>query len=166
MKCSDVGALCKWLTLYVAETRKKDGNEYPPKTIYQLLTGLLCHMRALNPSCPNFLDTDNRAFTYLHTAIDNVFRGLRSSGVLDWLLKTVLYAFVPLLSLAGTASITFVQFGYCGVVILVTATFCCFFWPLEIYCTPHLIYCTLHLKYCTLHLRYCTVVLGEDVADL
>ena len=81
LKCSDPGTLCKWLTLYVAETRKKDGNEYPPKTIYQLLTGLLRHMRTLNPSCPNFLDTDNRAFASLHTAIDNVFRGLRSSGV-------------------------------------------------------------------------------------
>jgi len=31
-KCSDLGALCIWLTLYVAEKRKKDGNEYPPKT--------------------------------------------------------------------------------------------------------------------------------------
>ena len=61
--------------------RKKDGSEYPPKTIYQLLTGLLRHMCALNPLCPNFLDTDNQAFASLHTAIDNVFRGLCSSGV-------------------------------------------------------------------------------------
>ena len=51
--------LCKWLGLYVAETRKIDGSCYPPKTLYILLTGLLRHMRTLNPNCPNFLDMSN-----------------------------------------------------------------------------------------------------------
>ena len=41
-------ALCKWLTLYVAETRKQDGCKYPPKTLYSLLTGLLRHSLAQN----------------------------------------------------------------------------------------------------------------------
>ena len=51
----DPAALCKWLTPYVAETRKQDGSKYPPKTLYSLLTGLLRHSRAQNPNCPNFL---------------------------------------------------------------------------------------------------------------
>lgn len=34
--------LCKWLALFVAETRKQDGTQYPPKMLYALLAGLLC----------------------------------------------------------------------------------------------------------------------------
>ena len=34
----DTAALCKWLTLYVAETRKQDGCKYPLKTLYSLLS--------------------------------------------------------------------------------------------------------------------------------
>ena len=65
----------------MAETRKKDGSRYPPKTIYLLLSGLLRHMRTHNPACLNFLDTENKDFLKLHTAVDNVFRQLRSDGV-------------------------------------------------------------------------------------
>ena len=78
---SDAAVLCKWLTFYVAETRKKDGSEYPPKTVYLLLSGLLRHMRSRNASCPNFLDTSNPNFATFHNALDNVFRDLRSKGV-------------------------------------------------------------------------------------
>ena len=59
--------------LYVAETRKKDGSRYPPKTIYLLLSGLLRHMRTHNPACLNFLGTENRDFSKLHTAVDLVW---------------------------------------------------------------------------------------------
>ena len=31
----------KWLCVYVAETRSKDGNRYSPKTIYALVCGIL-----------------------------------------------------------------------------------------------------------------------------
>ena len=47
---TEASVLCKWLSLYVAETRKKDGSRYPPKTIYLLLSGLLRHMRTHNPA--------------------------------------------------------------------------------------------------------------------
>ena len=73
--------LCKWLGLYVAETRRKDGSDYPPRTLYVLLTGLLRRMRSFNPSCSNFLDTNNSDFSTLHACMDNVFRRLRSTGV-------------------------------------------------------------------------------------
>ncbi len=77
----DPATLCKWLTLYTAETRKKDGTKCPPKTIYSLLSGLLRHGRAQNPRCPNFLDLDDHRFVKLHNAVDNVCRELRQSGV-------------------------------------------------------------------------------------
>ena len=48
----DPATLCKWLTLYIAETRKQDGSKYSPKTLYSLLTGLLWHSHAQNPNCP------------------------------------------------------------------------------------------------------------------
>ena len=34
LKCSSLEPFCKWLTLYVAETRKKDGNEYPSALLF------------------------------------------------------------------------------------------------------------------------------------
>ena len=53
-KCT-VELLNKWLPVYVMETRNKNGDPYPPKTLYSLiLTGILRHMRTENPSYPNF----------------------------------------------------------------------------------------------------------------
>ena len=81
LEVSDSKLLCKWLSLYVAEARKKNGSEFPPKTLYHLLTGLLRHMRSKNPTCPNFLDTSDSRFMSLHNTMDNVFRQLRGKGV-------------------------------------------------------------------------------------
>ena len=78
---NDAAEISKWFTYHVAETRKKDGSEYPSKTIYLLLTGLLRHMRSRNICCPNFLDTSNHDFASFHNALDNVFRDLRTRGV-------------------------------------------------------------------------------------
>ena len=58
--------------------RKKDGLEYPPKTLYLLLTGILRHMRSKNAVCPNFLDT---LFVSFHNSLDNVLRDLHMRGV-------------------------------------------------------------------------------------
>ena len=81
LKSTNAVALCKWLSLYVAETRKQDGSRYPAKSLYLLLTGIVRHMRTLNPSCPNVLDTTNTEFSSLHNALDNIFRELRALGV-------------------------------------------------------------------------------------
>ena len=79
--CIDPVALCKWLTFFVAEVRKKDGTEYPPKTLYLLLTGILRHMRSRNTACPNFLDTQDPSFSSFHNASDNVLRDLHVRGI-------------------------------------------------------------------------------------
>ena len=73
--------LCKFLSAYVAETRKQDGSPYPPKTVYALLTGLLRHSRTLNAASPNFLDTEDPSFFSFHASLDNLFCRLRSSGI-------------------------------------------------------------------------------------
>ena len=78
---TDPVAVCKWFTLFVAEVRKKDGTEYPPKTLYLLLTGILRHMRSKNTVCPSFLDTQDPSFASFHNALDNVLRDLHVRGI-------------------------------------------------------------------------------------
>ena len=70
-----------WLSYYVVETRNSKGDPYPPKTIYQLLTGLLRYMRDNNAHTPNFLDKKDTRFKRLHTVLDNHFKQLRKDGV-------------------------------------------------------------------------------------
>ena len=70
-----------WLSFYVLETRNSKGNSYPPKTLYQLFSGLLRHMRTVNPNAPNFLDKSNHTFRKLHNVIDNLFKELSKEGV-------------------------------------------------------------------------------------
>lgn len=81
LESSDPVVLCRWLSLFVAETRKQTGQPYPPKTLYILLCGVYRHMKSLNASCPNIMDVKNSEFSPLHTALDNVFRDLRSDGI-------------------------------------------------------------------------------------
>ena len=73
--------LSRWLSLYLAETRKINGEPYPPKSLYALLCGVYRHMKSLNPLCPNIMDLNNPEFSVFHTALDNVFRDLRADGV-------------------------------------------------------------------------------------
>ena len=77
----DVAELNHWLCLYVLETRRSDGNKYPVSTLYALLSGILRHMRSVDPECPNFLDANDHKFKDLHAALDNLGRQLRSEGV-------------------------------------------------------------------------------------
>ena len=70
-------ALCR----FVIETRTKNGKPYPPSTIHSLLCGLLHHMRAINPGCPNILDKKDHRFTKLHNTLDSLFNKLHRQGV-------------------------------------------------------------------------------------
>ena len=42
------------LCMYVAETRSHSGDQYPPATLFSLLSGMPQHMRKENPSYPKF----------------------------------------------------------------------------------------------------------------
>ena len=65
----------------MAEVRRSDGKPYPPKSIHQLLCGILRYMRSVTPSCPNILDRKDKQFHALHGACEVVFRCLHQSGV-------------------------------------------------------------------------------------
>ena len=61
--------LNKWLQVYIAETRSKTGQPYPPNTLYSLLTGILRSMTAQNPRYPNFLEKKSVVFVGIHHCI-------------------------------------------------------------------------------------------------
>ena len=67
--------LNEWLSIYVAETRKVNGEPYPPTSIQLLLFGLQRHMRAMdNERAPNIFAKTDPAFQTLHHTMDSVYR--------------------------------------------------------------------------------------------
>ena len=46
--------LNKWLSCFVLEVRRRDGNVYPPNTLHQLCCGVLRHLREVNPAIDIF----------------------------------------------------------------------------------------------------------------
>jgi len=78
---ADAEQLNKWLSYYVAEARNTKGECYPPATLYQLLCGLLRHMRLANLATPDFLDKKDSCIRGLQTVFDNTFKKLRVEGV-------------------------------------------------------------------------------------
>ena len=78
----DSTQLNKWLAAYIAETRKVNGDPYPPSTLQSLLSGILRHMRSIDPThAPNIFDKGNPAFRDLHCTMDSLYRQLRAEGV-------------------------------------------------------------------------------------
>ena len=75
----DPGVICKWLCRYVLETRQENGKQYPPKTIYSLLCGLLRVSQDRGGSL-NFLNKLDARFTDLHRTMDSVCSQLHSEG--------------------------------------------------------------------------------------
>ena len=55
--------------------------KYPLTTIYSLLSGILRSMRAKSPSYPKFLDKKDQSIKTFQTALDNLFKKLKSEGV-------------------------------------------------------------------------------------
>lgn len=77
----DSEALNKWLSLYVKETRRKDGKPFPSRTIDMLLCGLKRHMKELNPDAVDILNEKDPRFAGLRGTRDTVSRQLREAGV-------------------------------------------------------------------------------------
>jgi hypothetical protein len=82
--CRDPQTMEKWLKLFVAEAMfNKNGEPYPPDTIYSILTGILRYMRQAAPRCtvPNFVDRKNPDFVELHSVTDHIYCQLRFKGI-------------------------------------------------------------------------------------
>ena len=78
-------SLNKWLSTFLAETRKVNGEPYPPTTLHLLLSGLKRHMRAMDKErAPNIFAKNNPVLQKLHHTMDSVYRKLRSDGIGTW----------------------------------------------------------------------------------
>ncbi|XP_066285874.1 transcriptional regulator QRICH1-like [Branchiostoma lanceolatum] len=71
-----------WLTKFIFEIRKIDGEPYPPATLYSLVSGLMRHFREdLNRHDMNFLDRKDIRFAEFRKALDARMKELTSAGV-------------------------------------------------------------------------------------
>ena len=88
-KCPDIvlSPLCpreelkKWLIVFVAETGNNNGENYPPRSINSILSGIQRHIRTENPEYPNFLSGQDPEFQSFKTALDNIYKKLTTDGV-------------------------------------------------------------------------------------
>lgn len=69
-----------WLERFIVEARKKDGSEYPPKSLY-LLCGLLRHLRQRGVYDKNFLDEKETFFIGMRNVLDAKMKSLIDRGV-------------------------------------------------------------------------------------
>ena len=69
------GELNYWLSRFVTEVKKQNGDAYPPRTIHLLLAGLQRVMLERNPNAPKFLD---RMEPYFGTFIVRVIVSIAS----------------------------------------------------------------------------------------
>ena len=77
----DSKLLCSYLCRYVMETRKENGEQYPPRTLFQLMCGLLRYMRDKKNDAFNILDEKNPDFVPLKKVMDSHFKQLHNDGI-------------------------------------------------------------------------------------
>ena len=77
----DPSVISECLQRFVSEARRADGTNYPPKTIYQMLCGLLRYSRENQSDPANFLDRKDSRFKKLHATCDVIFRALHDQGI-------------------------------------------------------------------------------------
>lgn len=77
----DATALELWLTRFVMEARKQDGSEYPAKSLYYIVCGLLRYLRDKEIYSLNFLDEKDFRFANFRKVLDSRMKELVSSGV-------------------------------------------------------------------------------------
>ncbi len=70
-----------WLSRFVSELRKKDGDQYPPRSIHLILSGIQRCLLEKNPQMPNFFEKDSVYYRDLQRVCDSTYRKLRSDGI-------------------------------------------------------------------------------------
>ena len=69
-----------WLTRFIMEVRNVKGDEYPPKTLYQIVCGLLRHLREKGVHDKNFLDNKDPCFAEFYSVLDSRMKNLLQKG--------------------------------------------------------------------------------------
>ena len=70
-----------WLSRFVAEVRKQNGEPYPPRSIQLILSALQRKMLDTNPEAPKFMDQSVTVFRGLHRTCDSVYREFHKQGI-------------------------------------------------------------------------------------
>ena len=78
--CKDAERVCKWLCIVVQETRKENGEEYPPSTIRALIAAFQRQMTE-NKLGFNLLDKTDLRFRDLRNTLDTLCVSLRKKGL-------------------------------------------------------------------------------------
>ncbi len=73
-----VGQLDLWLSKFILQIRKKDGQHYPPQTLCGIVCGLLRYVRDLCPAINFFSDPEFAGFRGM---VDGEMKRLRSLGL-------------------------------------------------------------------------------------
>ena len=74
-------SLNRWLSCFVVELRRADGNPYPLSSISNIHAGLYRYSKSQVPDCPNFMDRKNIHFHELPGALQVRYKELRKEGV-------------------------------------------------------------------------------------
>ena len=69
-----------WLQRFIVEARKQDGSEYPPRSIYLILCGLLRLLKDKGVHDKNFLDERSEEFAQFRKVVDARMKGLVNQG--------------------------------------------------------------------------------------
>ena len=76
-----VADINKHLSRFVVEARKQNADDYPPRSIYLIMCGLLRHMREEGVIDKNFLDEHDSRFKCFQKTLDSRMRMLCSDGL-------------------------------------------------------------------------------------
>ena len=68
----------RWLSTFIAEVRRIDSDQYPPRNIDKLLSSIL---RSYSCDTSNVLDRRDTRFKSIQGACEVVFRELRKEGI-------------------------------------------------------------------------------------
>ena len=69
------------MSLFVAETQKKDGSPFPVSSLNLIFAGIRRYMKAQKPHVVDITSETNTEFTGLQGVWDNITRKLRQEGV-------------------------------------------------------------------------------------
>jgi integrase len=70
-----------WLSKFAVETRRQDGKQYPSRTLWMLMCGLLRYLRDRNVHEMNFLNEKDHRFVHFRRVLDAQMKKLTSDGI-------------------------------------------------------------------------------------
>ena len=77
---TDCGKLCEWLCKFISETRKSDGSEYTPRSLYLLLSGIQRKIKSYHPE-EEINIFQEPIFKPLKNVCDSIFKRLHAKGI-------------------------------------------------------------------------------------